>query len=74
MDLAFYVHVNMKLIKIPTTIYVNATIKRWGHDFTRNKGRNIQTLEPYVKGKPHKAVNYLFLSYLPNHLFLGEIG
>ena len=33
--------------KIPTTSYVNATVKRWGHDFTRNRGvGNIQTLEP----------------------------
>ena len=30
-------HVNMELIQIPTTRYVNATLKRWGHDFTRNK-------------------------------------
>ena len=29
-------HVNMQLIKIPTTSYVNATLKRWGDDFTRN--------------------------------------
>ena len=29
-------HVNMQLIKIPTTSYVNATLKRWGHDLTRN--------------------------------------
>ena len=26
-----------KLIKIPTTSYVNATLKRWRHDFTRNR-------------------------------------
>ena len=40
-------HVNMQLIKIPTTSHVNATLKRWGHDFTRNSGGgNIQTLEP----------------------------
>ena len=25
--------------KIPTTSYVNATLKRWGHDFTRNRER-----------------------------------
>ena len=31
-------HVNMQLIKIPTTSYVDATLKRWGHDFTRNRG------------------------------------
>ena len=28
-------HVNIHLLKILTTSYVNAT-KRWGHDFTRN--------------------------------------
>ena len=31
-------HVNMQLIKIPTTSYVNATFKRWGNDFTKNRG------------------------------------
>ena len=30
-------HVNMQLIKIPTTSYANATLKIWGHDFTRNR-------------------------------------
>ena len=30
-------HVNMQLIKIRTTIYVNASLKRWGHDLTRNR-------------------------------------
>ena len=30
-------HVNMQLLKIPTTSYSNATLKRWGHDFTRNR-------------------------------------
>ena len=46
----------MQFNKIPTTSYVNET-KRWGHDFTRNRGGNIQTLEPILlrqmsKGKP----------------------
>ena len=31
-------HVNMQLIKLTTTSYVNATLKRWGNDFTRNRG------------------------------------
>ena len=30
-------HVSMQLIKIPTTSYANATLKRWGHDFTNNR-------------------------------------
>ena len=30
-------HVNMQLIKTPTTSYVNATLKIRGHDFTRNR-------------------------------------
>ena len=30
-------HVNIHLIKIPTTSNVNATLKIWGHDFTRNR-------------------------------------
>ena len=30
-------HVNMQLIKIPTTSYGNATLKRWGDDFKRNR-------------------------------------
>ena len=34
------------LIKIPTTSYVNATLKRWRHDFLRNRREIIQTLEP----------------------------
>ena len=42
----FVHHVNMQLIKIPTTSYVNATLNRWWDDFTRNGGGNIQTLEP----------------------------
>ena len=45
--------------KIPKTSYVNATLKKWGHDFTRNGGGGIQTLEPMgkiqmSKGKPIK--------------------
>jgi len=27
--------------KIPTTSYVNATLKRWGHDFLKIKGRDV---------------------------------
>ena len=30
-------HVNMQLINIPTRSYANATLKTWGHDFTRNR-------------------------------------
>ena len=37
----FLHHVTMQLIKIPTTSYINATLKRWGHDFTRNRGGDI---------------------------------
>ena len=32
--------------EIPTSIYVNATLKRWGRDFTRNRWGGIQTLDP----------------------------
>ena len=68
------------LIKIPTTSYVNATLKRWGHDFLRIRGgRGIQTSEAMgknqlSKGKPIKTVNYPFLVFFPNHLFILEIG
>ena len=52
------------LIKIPTTNYVNATLKIWGHDFLRISGGDIQTFEPMgksqmSKGEPIKTVNYL---------------
>ena len=40
--------------KIPTTSYVNATLKRWGHDFTRNRGGVIQTLDPMGKRQVSK--------------------
>ena len=57
-------HVNMQLIKIPTTSYVNAT-KRWGHDFTRNRGV-IQPIDPIVlsqmsKGEPIKLSTFHFV-------------
>ena len=43
----FGCHVNMQLIKIPTTSYANATLKRSGHDFTRNGGGwGYSILEP----------------------------
>ena len=47
------------LIKIPTTSYVNATLKGWGHDFLRIREGDIQTFEPMgkiqmSKGKPIK--------------------
>ena len=38
-QLYFGHHVNTQLIKIPTTSFVNATLKRWGHDFTKNRVR-----------------------------------
>ena len=31
-------HANMQLIKTLTNNYANATLKRWEHDFTRNRG------------------------------------
>ena len=31
--------VNMQLIKIPTTSYVDTTLKIWGHDSTRHMER-----------------------------------
>ena len=58
-------HVNMQLIKIPTTSYVNATLKRWGHD-SQGRGRGKYSNpwangeKPNVKGKIHKVVNYPF--------------
>ena len=71
-------HVNMQLIKIPTTSYINATLKIWGHDFTRNWGVIIQTLEPTMfsqmsKGEPIKLSTTHFV-FCANHLFLPEIG
>ena len=57
------------LIKIPTTIYVNATLKRWGHDFIRNRGGTFKPLsqweKPNVKGKTHKTANYPFCLLCP---------
>ena len=38
--------------KIPTTSYVNATIKRWGHDFTKNReGEIFKPLRQWGKAK-----------------------
>ena len=53
------------LIKIPTASYVNATLKRWGRDFTRNGG-DIQNLKPMGKiqmsrGKPIKLLTTHFV-------------
>ena len=60
----------MQLIKIPTTSYVNATLKRWGHDFTRNSEGKYSNpwanrVKPNVKGKTHKAINYPFCLLCP---------
>ena len=62
-------HVNMQLIKIPTTSYVNAT-QIWGHDFKRNREGYYpnpwaNSVEPSVNGITHKAVNYLFCLLCP---------
>ena len=47
--------------------------------FPKDKGGNIETFEPMgksqmLKGEPIKTVNYPFLVFSPNHLFLSEIG
>ena len=59
----------MQLIKIPTTSCVNATLKRWGHDFTRNREGSIQTIEPIgliqmSMGEPIKLSTTLFVFLL----------
>ena len=57
--------VNMQLIKIPTTSYVDTTLKIWGHDSTRHMERKYSNTwanggNPNVKGKTHKTINYPF--------------
>ena len=59
-------HVNIQLIKIPTSSYANATLRRWGHDFRRNMGEIIQALELIMliqvsKGEPVKLLTTLFV-------------
>ena len=46
--------------------------------FPKDKGAYIQTFEPMgkiqmSKGEPIKNVNYPFLVFFPNHLFLPEM-
>ena len=76
--LIFGHHVNMQLIKIPTTSYVNATLKRWGHDFLSIRGGIFKPLIQWGKakcqGENPSSYQPPFLSYSPNHLFMLEIG
>ena len=48
------------------------TLKRWGHDFTRNRWGGggysnpwANRVKPNVKGKTHKAVNHPFCIFVP---------
>ena len=72
--------VNMQLIKIPTTSYVNATLKEMGAWFPKDKGGGYLTFgtngeNPNVHKRTHQIVNHLFLSYSTNHLTLqGVVG
>ena len=70
------------LIKIPTTIYVNATLKIWGHDFLRIRGGDIQTFGPMgktqmSKGEPIKlSTTFLVLltqSFITARNWLGLV-
>ena len=70
-------HVNMQLIKIPITSYVNAT-KRWGHDFTKNREGKYSNprsnrVNPNVNGRTHKAVNYIFWLIHPIIYFFQKL-
>ena len=47
-------------------------IMKWGNDFPRIGGRECLTLSHW--GKPIKTVNYPFLVFFPNILFLLEFG
>ena len=66
------------LIKIPTTKYVNATLKRWGHDFVRIRGGIFKCLSQWGKTKSQREnpsnCQLPFLSYSPNNLLLLEVG
>ena len=68
----------MQLIKIPTTSCVNATLKRWGHDFIRNREGKYSKpwangVDPNVKRKTHKAINYLFCLIHPIIYFFHKL-
>ena len=71
-------HVNMQFNQITTTSYVNATLKRWGHDFLRIRGGIFKPLSQWGKVKCQREnpsrFKLSFLSYSPNHLLLPEIG
>ena len=71
-------HENTQLIKIPTTSYVNATLKRWGHDFTRNREGKYShdwanRVNPNVNGRTHKSVNYPFCHLCPIIYFFHKL-
>ena len=59
------------LIKIPTTSYVNATLKEMGPDFLRIGGGGGKGIQTFVlmgksrisKGEPIKNVNYPLLVF-----------
>ena len=59
-------NVNMQLIKIPTTSYVNATLNIWGHDFTRNREGELFNLEPMGKIQMSKVKPIKWSTMLEN--------
>ena len=54
-------------------------IMRWGHDFPKDKGVGMLTLNPFeenpcVMGRTHQNCQQpSFLSFLPNHLFCQKV-
>ena len=62
----------MQFNEKPTTSYVIATNNDMGALFSKDKEGECLTLSHWVK--PIKTVNYPFLVFLPNHLFLLEFG
>ena len=73
-------HVICNLIKIPTTSYVNATLKRRVHGFLRIRGGE-EIFKPFghwgkSKWKRENPSKYQLpiLDLVPNHLNLPKIG
>ena len=63
-----------RLIKNPQPTMSMQQIMRWGHDFLRIRGVWGGCLTWSNGGKPIKTVNYQFLVFFPNLLFLPEFG
>ena len=69
----------MQINEKPKAIYVNAMNNEMGHDFPKDKGVGMLSLnqfgeKPCVMGRTHQSFQLpFFLSSLPNHLFCQKV-